>query len=71
MIAFEPVTVLLVPLKGHDAETVRKAFTRQMCTLPSQMRLSLTRDRGKEMSQHRLFTRDTNIQIYFAHPQSP
>lgn len=64
-------TVILVPLKGQDAETVRKAFARQMRTLPSQMRLSLTHDRGKEMTQHRLFTRDTKIQVYFAHPQSP
>lgn len=60
-------TVILVPLKGQDAETVRKAFARQMRTLPSQMRLSLTHDRGKEMTQHRLFTCDTKIQVYFAH----
>lgn len=64
-------TLILVPLQGKDAETVRKAFARQLRTLPSQMKLSLTHDRGKEMSQHRLFTRATKIQVYFAHPQSP
>lgn len=64
-------TVILVPLADQRAETVRKAFARQLRTLPSQMKLSLTHDRGKEMSEHRLFTRSTKMQVYFAHPQSP
>lgn len=64
-------TVLLVPLKAKDAMSVRRAFARRIKTVPRQMRLSLTHDRGKEMAEHRLFTRDTQIQVYFAHPQSP
>jgi transposase, IS30 family len=64
-------TVLLVRLPGQDAETVRKAFARKLRTLPKQMKLSLTYDRGKEMAEHRLFTQDTEMQVYFAHPQSP
>jgi len=35
------------------------------------MKLSLTYDRGKEMAEHKLFTRDTKMKVYFAHPQSP
>lgn len=35
------------------------------------MLLSLTCNRGKEMAEHKLFTRDTTMQVYFAHPQSP
>src|SRR3989338_2056673 len=31
----------------------------------------LTYDRGTEMRQHKLFTRDTNVKVYFAHPYSP
>jgi IS30 family transposase len=64
-------TVLLVPLKAKDAANVRRALARRMKTLPRQMRRSVTHDRGKEMAEHRLFTRDTQIQVYFAHPQSP
>ena len=64
-------TVILVPLVNKDAESVRKAFAREMKKLPSQMKLSLTYDQGKEMSQHKLFTKDTKIQVYFAHPGSP
>lgn len=64
-------TTILVPLKTKDAKSVRKAFAREMKKLPAQMRLSLTYDRGKEMSEHKLFTKTTKIQVYFAHPQSP
>ena len=35
------------------------------------MKLSLTYDQGKEMSEHKLFTKDTKIKVYFAHPASP
>ena len=64
-------TTLLVPLKAKDATSVRRAFAREMRTLPQQMCRSLTYDRGKEMAEHRLFTATTGIQVYFAHPQSP
>ena len=42
-----------------------------MKKLPAQMKLSLTYDQGKEMTQHKLFTKDTKIKVYFAHPGSP
>jgi len=64
-------TTLLVPLKAKDATSVRQAFAREMRTLPKQMRRSLTYDRGKEMTEHTLFTRQTRIQVYFAHPHIP
>jgi len=64
-------TTLLVPLKAKDATSVRRAFAREMRTLPQQMRRSLTYDRGKEMAEHRLFAETTGIKVYFAHPQSP
>ncbi len=64
-------TVILVPLEKKDAESVRAAFARELKKLPEQMRLSLTYDQGKEMSQHKLFTRHTRIKVYFAHPHSP
>lgn len=64
-------TVILVPLKAKDATSVRKAFARELKSLPRQMRLSMTYDRGKEMAEHDLFTSSTKIQVYFCHPQSP
>ena len=35
------------------------------------MRLSLTHDNGMEMAQHKLFTKETQIKVFFAHPYSP
>lgn len=62
---------LLVPLAAKDAVTVRRAFARELRRLPQQLTRSLTYDRGQEMREHRLFTRQTCIQVYFAHPHCP
>jgi len=62
---------ILVPLTAKDASSVRKALAREFQKLPKELALSLTYDQGKEMSQHKDFTIDTNIQVYFAHPSSP
>lgn len=62
---------LLVPLTAKDAPAVRRAFAREVRTLPAQLRRSLTYDQGQEMREHRLFTKQTKMQVYFAHPQCP
>jgi IS30 family transposase len=62
---------VLVPLKAKDAATVRQAFARELRTLPAQLRRSLTYDQGPEMREHRLFTKQTKMRVYFAHPHSP
>lgn len=64
-------TTIIVPLKAKDAASVRKAFARTVKRLPKEVFKSITHDRGSEMSQHELFTKDTQVQIYFADPQSP
>lgn len=64
-------TTLLVKLKSRDAKSVRKAFARTAKRLPKEMRLSLTYDQGREMAQHQLFTKETQMKVYFAHPASP
>ena len=62
---------LLVPLKAKNALAVRKSFAREFKKIPNQFKKTLTYDRGIEMSQHKLFTKDTKIQVYFADPYSP
>lgn len=64
-------TVILVKLKSKKAEDVRKAFAKEIKKLPKELRLTLTYDQGREMAQHKLFTKETSMQVYFAHPQSP
>jgi len=64
-------TALLVPLRVRNATSVRRAFAREMRRLPQQLARSLTYDRGKEMTEHRLFTSATRVRVFFAHPHSP
>lgn len=63
--------LLLIPLKAHDAYTVRNAFAKTLKQLPAALKLSLTYDRGSEMAEHQLFTKQTKVQVYFADPHSP
>ena len=62
---------LLVPLNAKDATSVRNAYAKALRSLPREITKTLTYDQGKEMSEHKQFTIDTGITIYFAHPGSP
>lgn len=62
---------ILVPLKAKDATSVRNAYAKALRSLPREITKTLTYDQGKEMSEHKQFTIDTGITIYFAHPGSP
>ena len=61
----------IVKLNNQDAITIRKAFSEEFRQLPQGLKKSLTYDQGGEMAQHKLFTKETNITVYFAHPRSP
>jgi len=63
--------IILVPLKEKNANAVRRAYARELRALPKELAKTLTYDQGKEMSQHKQFTIDTGITVYFAHPGSP
>jgi transposase, IS30 family len=64
--------VMLVRIGGpHRAEVVRKALTKKILTLPTELRRSLTWDQGKEMSEHVRFSVDTGVVVYFCDPHSP
>jgi IS30 family transposase len=64
--------VMLVALPhGRTAEAVRAALAERILSLPTELRRSLTWDRGKEMAEHVRFTVETGVQVYFCDPHSP
>lgn len=63
--------VILVHLKNRDSKTVRLAFQKKFNALPTLMKKTMTYDNGGEMAQHKLFTKNTKVQVYFTHPYSP
>ena len=63
--------VMLAKVSGKDTEAVINALIKQAKKLPNELYKSLTWDRGSEMADHRRFTLDTDIQVYFCDPQSP
>jgi IS30 family transposase len=63
--------VMLVKVAGKDTETVIDALISNARKLPQELYKSLTWDRGKEMADHKRFTLDTHIQVYFCDPHHP
>lgn len=63
--------VMLVKVENKRTDTVIQALIRQSKKLPGELYKSLTWDRGSEMSNHKKFTLDTDIQVYFCDPKSP
>ena len=63
--------VLLARIADQRAETVRAALVERVKTLPAHLWRSLTWDQGREMAQHRLFSDETGIDVFFCDPHSP
>jgi IS30 family transposase len=63
--------VMLGKIANQRAETVREALTALILRLPEHLRLSLTWDQGKEMTQHLAFSVATDVEVYFCDPHSP
>jgi IS30 family transposase len=62
---------LLVSLPKKDSPSVCQAFADKFNHLPERLKKSLTYDQGTEMAEHKTFTQNTKIKVYFAHPHSP
>jgi IS30 family transposase len=62
---------MLVKLKSKETVVVIDALKKKIQKLPSELRRSLTWDRGMEMAHHKEFSIATNIDVYFADPHSP
>ena len=58
-------------LAGYGAITMATAVGQTITTLPSELRRSLTWDRGKELSAHAQFSIASGVKEYFADPKSP
>ena len=63
--------LLLSKMHSKSAESVRRGFEESMKDLPDFLRVSMTYDRGAEMSQHPLLSKRLNIKIYFADRNAP
>lgn len=56
---------LLVKLNGNDTTSVVNAITNKIIELPSQLKKSLTWDRGMELAKHKKLSIDTEIKYIF------
>jgi IS30 family transposase len=63
--------VMLAKVPNRETQTVVNALIRQARKLPDELYRSLTWDRGKELADHKRFTMETDIDVYFCDPQSP
>lgn len=58
----------IVKLKNRKSNTVTKQFVKEFKNFDSQLTKSMTYDNGVEMAQHKKFTQQTGVIVYFAHP---
>lgn len=63
--------VMLIKIPARDSATVVDALARHIRKLPTELKRSLTWDRGAEMRHHERFRLATELQVYFCDPHSP
>ena len=63
--------VMLIKIPERDSSTVVDAIAKHIRKLPTDLKRSLTWDRGAEMVQHQRFKLATDLQVYFCDPHSP
>lgn len=62
---------MLVKPQGKDTVSVVSALTKVFNILPSNLKRSLTWDRGMELAKHTELSNSTGIPVYFYDPRSP
>ena len=60
----------IVKLKDRKSKTVRIGLAKELNQLNSKFRKTFTYDNGSEMAEHKKLTKQTGMQVYFAHPYS-
>lgn len=63
--------VILARMHSKSAQHVREGFEASMINVPDFLRLSMTYDRGAEMAQHPLMSKNLDLKIYFADRNAP
>ncbi len=63
--------VMLAALQERGSAHVTAALARLIERLPDHLARSLTWDQGKELTEHRRFTAETGVAVYFCDPHSP
>ena len=63
--------VMLAKLPSRHTEAVVDALIKQSKRLPTELYKTLTLDRGLEMADHKRFSMETKIDVYFCDPKSP
>ena len=63
--------VMLAKVANRRTETVVDALIEHANRIPDELYKSLTWDRGHELAEHKRFTVETDIDVYFCDPQSP
>jgi IS30 family transposase len=63
--------LLLCKMRSKSAADVRQGFENKLQDLPDCLRRSMTYDRGAEMAEHALMTKELKMSIYFADPHAP
>jgi len=60
----------IVKLNNRKSATVRKGFAKEFNQIATLFTKSLTYDNGMEMAEHKKFSNNTKMPVYFAHPYS-
>lgn len=63
--------LMIVKIPTKHAPDVSSILARHVGALPDQLKKSVTWDRGSEMADHKQFTIDSGVRVYFCDPRSP
>jgi IS30 family transposase len=63
--------VMLVRVPSKETTVVVRALARHIRRLPTELRRTLTWDRGRELAAHHAFSMATDVAVYFCDPHHP